>query len=100
MPGHDGNKRGRISQKKKTVLSASRLDAKIAAVRACVAADIVGQSEAAGNLLVAFKRPFVTGFQEDVPTGTIFITGGRDVGRHTLLRCTAAAALPMPSAMS
>ncbi|MDR2006437.1 MAG: AAA family ATPase, partial [Acidaminococcales bacterium] len=72
--------------------SAAQVERKIAAMRRSIADNFVGQQEAVDSLLVAFKRPFVTGFPKDAPQNTFFIIGADSSGRHTLLQFAVSAA--------
>ncbi|MCL2154028.1 MAG: hypothetical protein FWH53_00030 [Leptospirales bacterium] len=73
-------------------ISGNQLDSKITTVRKNVLSNIVGQAEAVENLMVALKRPLVTGFYKDMPRNTFFIIGRNSSGRHTLLINTVNAA--------
>ncbi len=45
--------------------------------------EIKGQEEFVSKLILAFKRPYVMGVEEDKPKSTIIITGKNGTGRHS-----------------
>ena len=48
---------------------------------------VLGQEEFLDGLLIAFKRPFVAGTQEDRPLCRAVVSGPHGTGRHSALRC-------------
>lgn len=57
-------------------------------VRQQVAVQIVGQGKCLDDLLVAFKRPLVAGYDGVKPRNTLFLLGGAGSGRHTIMEKT------------
>ena len=80
------------TQKPTPKLTDVQLDAKITTVRREVLATVIGQEEAVDKLIIAIKRPFVTGFGIHTPKNTFFIIGSTSTGRHTLLKSVVQAA--------
>ena len=66
-------------------LNSEQVESKIVAMKQSVRAAIVGQEAAIDNLMVAFKRPIVTGSQKGAPKNTFFLIGGKSSGRRALL---------------
>ncbi|MBW6410138.1 AAA family ATPase [Clostridium weizhouense] len=44
---------------------------------------IIGQTDYLDNLCIAFKRPFVTGYDKFKPKNVIFILGNKGTGKHS-----------------
>jgi len=49
---------------------------------------IIGQKNFLDNLLIAFKRPFIAGYNHPKPKNTIFVIGEESSGRHTCIETT------------
>lgn len=54
-------------------------------VKQDVSKKFVGQKQAIDDLMIAFKRPLVVGYDKSKPKNTIFIIGKQGVGKYTLL---------------
>ncbi|MCL2354955.1 MAG: AAA family ATPase, partial [Oscillospiraceae bacterium] len=63
-----------------------KLGAKFEVVREEMTSSIVGQTNAIEDLLIAFKRPLITGKKENKPKNTFFIIGPESSGRNTILK--------------
>mgnify|MGYP003375241567 CR=1 FL=1 len=44
---------------------------------------LIGQTNYLDNLCLAFKRPFITGYDRHKPKNVIFVLGSKGTGRHT-----------------
>lgn len=44
---------------------------------------IIGQQKYLDNLCIAFKRPFITGYDRVKPKNIIFVLGGKGTGKHS-----------------
>lgn len=63
--------------------SRNDIDSKFANIRQELPTMIVGQKYFLERLLLAFKRPYVAGYDGKRPRNTIFIIGEKSSGRHT-----------------
>ena len=52
-------------------------------IRKNLSRDIIGQEEFLNQLIIAFKRPYITGFDNQKPKNTLFVLGNRGTGRKT-----------------
>ncbi|GAA0777753.1 hypothetical protein GCM10008908_33410 [Clostridium subterminale] len=50
---------------------------------------IVGQTDYLDNLCTAFKRPFITGYDNLKPKNAIIILGNKSTGKHSSISCIA-----------
>lgn len=57
-------------------------------IRSYIAGDIVGQEEYLDQLMIAFKRPYIAGFEEMKPKNVIFVLGNKGTGRKTSIQQT------------
>lgn len=67
-------------------VNSAGLNKKFDDIKVNLAGQIVGQSQCLANLLIAFKRPFVTGHNGSTPRNTLFLIGGESSCRHTMVR--------------
>jgi len=71
--------------RRESVINRDRMDEIFNRVKYAIAREIIGQRNFIENLVLAFKRPFVTGHNGLNPKNTIFVIGGRNSGRHTII---------------
>ncbi len=50
---------------------------------------VVGQADYLDNLCTAFKRPFITGYDDLKPKNAIIILGNKSTGKHSSISCIA-----------
>jgi SpoVK/Ycf46/Vps4 family AAA+-type ATPase len=67
------------------------LNTKFDRARQQLSSDIIGQKHFLDQLMIAFKRPFVSGSDEAKPKNTIIVLGGKSSGRHTCIEAVVAA---------
>lgn len=77
-----------IYKKRDLKVSGVNIDEKFEFIRNELSNVIIGQSDFLDNLLIAFKRPFITGYSEQNPRNTMFVLGHENSGRHTIMRET------------
>ncbi|MDN4608462.1 AAA family ATPase [Sporosarcina highlanderae] len=69
--------------KDKTKWNSAEIPGIFGEIRSYLTEDLVGQNEFLDQLMIAFKRPYITGFDGNRPKNTIFVLGGRGTGRKT-----------------
>lgn len=77
-----------IYKKRDLKVSGVNIDEKFEFIRNELSNVIIGQSDFLDNFLIAFKRPFITGYSEQNPRNTMFVLGDESSGRHTIMRET------------
>lgn len=81
--------RGMPSLKQQSNVLASRdVDNNIEKAKRVVQNQFVGQLAAIEDLFIAFKRPLVTGVQEDKPKNTLIMIGPESIGKNSLIDIT------------
>ncbi len=78
-------------RKPKVKLEQSLFDSNVETAQNNVFQWFIGQRTAVKNIVVAFKRPFIVGFDHGRPRNTIFVVGNAGSGKHTLIATVATA---------
>jgi len=76
------------NEKKLVKVSNDGISESFESIRNKLSTALVGQQNFLDNLIVAFKRPFITGYDNVKPKNTIFIIGEESTGRHTCIEET------------
>ncbi|MEK3934857.1 AAA family ATPase [Sporosarcina sp. FSL W7-1349] len=69
--------------KDRTKWTGSDIPGIFAGIRSYLAHDIVGQEDFLDQLMIAFQRPFITGFDGTKPKNVLFVLGNKGTGRKT-----------------
>lgn len=84
--GKTSNRRGSIQQNKEIKkVDQHKLSEAFEGIRNELGRLMIGQTDYLDQLCVAFKRPFVTGYDQLKPKNVILILGNRGTGKHTSL---------------
>lgn len=66
-------------------LGSLEINQKFDRVSGNLASQIIGQKQCLANLLIAFKRSFISGYSDVKPRNTLFLLGNKSSGRHTMI---------------
>ncbi|MFS0574038.1 AAA family ATPase [Sporosarcina sp. 179-K 3D1 HS] len=83
MPKQSQSSTAAYQYKDKTKWSTADIPGIFKEIRTHLGRDIVGQEEFLDQLMIAFKRPFITGFDGEKPKNVLFVLGNRATGRKS-----------------
>ena len=82
QPTHQNNT-ALYSHKDITKVQNVNLSDAFQSIRTLLGGQVIGQENYLDQLCIAFKRPFVTGFDQDKPKNAIVVLGNKGTGRRS-----------------